>query len=89
MAEMTIRLVCDPGTGKRNIVISLRSDEDALPHEHEEQHRLLVNKLVEGGVLAASEVGQIIVEREEKQADAAPLPTATAEDQRRAQSQGS
>lgn len=89
MAEMTIRLVFDPGTGKRNIVISLRSDEDALPHEHEEQHRVLVNKLIEGGVLAASEVGQVIVEREEKQGDAAAPPTSTVEDQRRAQSQGS
>lgn len=88
MAEMTIRLVFEPDTGKRNIVISLRSDEDALPHEHEEQHRVLVNKLIEGGVLAASEVGQVIVEREEKQGDAAP-PTSTVEDQRRAQSQGS
>ena len=38
MAEMTIRLRCDPTTGKKDIIISLRSDEDALPHEHEEQH---------------------------------------------------
>ena len=89
MAEMTIRLVFDPSTGKRNIVVSLRSDEDALPHEHEEQHRVLVNKLVEGGVLAASEVGQVIVEREEKQGDAAPPTSEAAVDQRRAQSQGS
>ncbi len=89
MAEMTIRLVFDPNTGKRNIVVSLRSDEDALPHEHEEQHRVLVNKLIEGGVLAASEVGQVIVEREEKQGDAAPPTPEAVADQRRAQSQGS
>ena len=41
MAEMTIRLRVNPGTGKKDIVISLRSDEDALPHEHEQQHRQL------------------------------------------------
>ena len=39
MPEMTIRLQIDPATGKKNIVVSLRSDEDALPHEHEQQHR--------------------------------------------------
>ena len=31
MAEMTIRLRCDPATGKNDIIISLRSDEDSLP----------------------------------------------------------
>ena len=47
MAEMTIRLRCDPETGKKDIIISLRSDADALPHEHEQQHRALVDKLLE------------------------------------------
>ena len=31
----------DPETGKKDIVVSLRSDEDALPHEHEQQHKEL------------------------------------------------
>ncbi len=66
MAEMTIRLIPDPVTGKKNIVIALRSDEDALPHEHEQMHRALVEKLVNGGLLKAEEVGQIVVEREEE-----------------------
>ena len=60
MAEMTIRLQIDPATQKKNIIISLRSDADALPHEHEQQHRALVEKLIQGGVLKASELGQII-----------------------------
>jgi hypothetical protein len=64
MAEMTIRLIPDPHTGKKNIVVALRSDADALPHEHEQMHRALVDKLVNGGILKASEVGQIVVERE-------------------------
>jgi hypothetical protein len=89
MAEMTIRLQNDPVTGKRNIIVSLRSDDDALPHEHEQQHRALVEKLIEGGVLKASEVGQIIVEREEAElAPAGPLQT-PAESQRQAQAEGS
>ncbi len=67
MAEMTIRLRCDPETGKKDIIISLRSDADALPHEHEQQHRALVEKLLEKGILAESEVGKIVVEREAKE----------------------
>ena len=66
MAEMTIRLRTDPETKKKDIIISLRSDEDALPHEHEQQHKALVEKLLEKGLVKAGEIGQIIVEREEE-----------------------
>ena len=73
MAKMTIRLEIDPVTNKKNIIVSLSSDADALPHEHEQQHRNLVEKLIQGGVLKASELGQMIVEREEdKREPAAP-----------------
>ena len=86
MPEMTIRLQRDPETGKQNIIIKLRSDEDALPHEHEQQHRALVDKLIDGGIVKAGEVGNIIVEREEK--TAAPEPAGnTPEPQRPAQRQ--
>ena len=57
MAEMTIRLQSDPVTGKKNITILLRSDDDALPHEHEQQHAALVEKLIQGGVLKAERAG--------------------------------
>jgi hypothetical protein len=78
MAEMTIRLRCDPATGKKDIVVTLRSDADALPHEHEQQHRALVEKLIQGGLLKASELGQIVVEREELAAEpAAPAANPT------------
>jgi FtsH ternary system domain X3-analog len=88
MAEMTIRLQVDPVTGKKNIIVSLRSDDDALPHEHERQHGALVEKLIEGGVIKAGELGQIIVEREEtEQAPAGPLQ-APDESQRRARAEG-
>jgi hypothetical protein len=87
MAEMTIRLRCDPETGKKDIVISLRSDEDALPHEHEQQHRALVEKLIQGGIVKAEELGKIVVEREEKQTEPA-RPVGNAPTERRAQAQG-
>lgn len=66
MAEMTIRLQTDPVTGKKDIIVSLKSDEDSLPHEHEQQHRALVEKLIEGGVISAAEVGKVVVKREEE-----------------------
>ena len=87
MAEMTIRLIPDPATGKKNIVVALRSDEDALPHEHEQMHRALVEKLVNGGLLKAEEVGQIVVEREEEKGPAAPAETGQ-QSERQAQKQG-
>ena len=64
LASLTIRLVVDPRTGKKNIVVSYTSDTDALPMEHEEAHRRLVDQLIEGGALRAAEVGAVIVERE-------------------------
>jgi hypothetical protein len=75
MAEMTIRLQIDPETGKKNIIVSLSSDADALPHEHEQQHRQLVEKLIQKGLLKAGELGQIVVEREETEGEAAPEAT--------------
>jgi hypothetical protein len=88
MAEMTIQLQIDPASGKKNIVVSLSSDADALPHEHEELHRKLVDKLIQGGILKASEVGKIVVERVEE----TPTPTApvagSPTTERRAQAEG-
>ena len=88
MAELTIRLRCDPATGKKDIVVLLRSDEDALPHEHEQMHQQLVEKLLHGGLLKAGEAGRLIVEREQPQ-DEAPLPVEPQpQSERRAESEG-
>jgi hypothetical protein len=88
MAEMTISLRCDPATGKKNIIVTLHSDEDALPHEHEQMHRALVEKLVNRGLLKAEEAGQITVEREEEEkAPAAPVE-AGPQGERQAQKRG-
>jgi hypothetical protein len=87
MAEMTIRLLRDPQSGKQNIIVKLRSDEDALPQEHEQLHRALVDKLINGGLLKAGEEGDLVIEREEETAAPAPA-AAAAEKQRQAQRQG-
>jgi hypothetical protein len=88
MAQMIISLRCDPVTGKKDIVVKLHSDPDALPMEHEQQHRALVDRLIEGGVVKASEVGKGVVERqEEEKAPAAPVGNAP-QGERRAQGQG-
>jgi hypothetical protein len=88
MAEMTIRLRINPETGKKDIIVSLRSDEDALPQEHEQQHRELVDQLIEGGLIKAGEAGKVVVEREEEEKQpAAPIGNAP-QDQRKAQAEG-
>ena len=88
MAEMTIRLIPDPDTGKKNIIISLRSDADALPHEHEQMHRAIVDKVINGGLVKAAELGQITVEREEEAPIAAPPVTNGAQGEKQTQKTG-
>jgi hypothetical protein len=85
---MTIRLRCDPATGKKDIIVSLRSDEDALPHEHEQQHKALVNKLIHGGILKAEEVGEVIIEREQPEGQPAAPVSNQPQTQRQATKQG-
>lgn len=88
MAEMTIHLRCDPATGKKDIIVTLHSDEDALPHEHEQMHQHLVEKLLHGGILKATEIGQLIVEREQPAGEQKAPLSSGAQEQREAQSQG-
>ena len=61
MAHVTLRLEVDPATRRRTVVVSYTSDADALPNEHEEEHRRLVEKLIEGGLVPAED--RIRVER--------------------------
>lgn len=49
MPEVLLKLVVDPVTGERSVVIDYKSDADALPMEHEEEHRALVDKVMSGG----------------------------------------
>lgn len=82
MAELNIRLQIDPETGKKNLIIEYESDSDMLPMEHEEEHRRLVNALVEGGVVKAEELGKIEIKRESGQTVASDAAEATPEDER-------
>ena len=50
MPDLTLRLRVDPVTGRREIEIDYASDSDALPFEHEEEHRRLAAKVVNGGL---------------------------------------
>jgi hypothetical protein len=88
MARLTISLRCDPVTGKKDIVVKLHSDPDALPMEHEQQHRALVDKLIEGGVLKAAEAGKVVVERPGEEKDPARPAANLPDSARNAQPQG-
>lgn len=71
MADLILRLRIDPATGKRELVIDYTSDADALPIEHEDAHRQLADKLVDGGLRS----GNVVVTREAAppvQAEAGP-----------------
>jgi hypothetical protein len=87
MASLTIRLIVDPANGKKNVVISYETESDALPLEHEEEHKRLVDQLIEGGALKAADLGKIIIEREEKKHPGHELPQSTPEAQREAAKQ--
>jgi len=77
MADLTLRLRVDPVTGRREIVIDYASDSDALPFEHEEEHRQLAEKVVNGGLKNP----KVEVSREQEggttEEPAAEQPTAT------------
>ncbi len=63
MANITIKLVFNKETGKKDIYIDFESDSDAMPIEHEQQHKLILEKLLGKNVLQESEVGEVIVSR--------------------------
>ena len=65
MADITIRFRRDAKTGKREIVVHLESEPDATPHEHERDHRKLVESLL--GMPLTEDMGEIVVERVQKE----------------------
>ncbi len=88
MAEVTLRLEVDPTTKKKNLIISYESDSDSLPMEHEEDHKRLVDGLIEGGALKAADLGEIIVERVEQSASGGDEAVSTGESQTEKRSLG-
>jgi hypothetical protein len=89
MAELNIRLLIDPDTGKKNLIIEYESDSDMLPIEHEEEHRRLINQLVEGGVVKAEELGKVVVKRESRAHVETEQVEAEQDDERESIEQGS
>lgn len=85
MAELIVRLLVDPTTGKKHVIVKYLSDTDALPLEHEQDHRRLVDQLIAGGALKQHELGEIIVERLDEGAEAMPEAQDAAVDTREAQ----
>ena len=82
MAELVLRLRVDPVTGRREVVVDYASDSDALPIEHEDEHRRLAGKVVEGGLQS----GKVEISRETEApvsaGDAAEQPVAEPTKQR-------
>lgn len=84
MPEMTIRLEVDPDTGRKRVRVAYESDADALPMEHEQEHRALVNKLLEDGLI--DDPDQVVVDREEGR-EIAPEAPQSEPPQRKAQAE--
>ncbi len=63
MAELIISLR-RLAAGRHEVRVGYRSDDDAMPHEHEVQHRRLVAGLVPGLVFTEDRDAPIRVERE-------------------------
>ena len=89
MAELTIHLRVDPATRKKDVIIIYHSDDDALPLEHEDEHKQIVDKLIEGGALSAAELGKIVVERDQSADEPRELSRAEDAPQRETLEQGS
>jgi hypothetical protein len=64
MATLTLRLEVDPVTKKKNVWVKYDSDSDALPHEHEEEHKRLLKAVLGSGAVSAEDLGIVRVERD-------------------------
>ena len=64
MAKVTLSLKKNVENGKQELVIDYESDGDALPFEHEEDHRDLVNKVLAASSLNLSDIETISVNRQ-------------------------
>jgi hypothetical protein len=86
MAEVTIRFRHNPNTGKREFIIGYESDSDALPHEHEKDHRAMVEQILG---MPLGDDDEVTVERISKgEAQLSPEEEAEAVRQREALREG-
>ncbi|PCJ17225.1 MAG: hypothetical protein COB02_14365 [Candidatus Cloacimonadota bacterium] len=63
MAKVILSLKKNSEDGKQELTIDYESDGDALPFEHEEDHKALVKKLLGANSLDLSEIDSIVVNR--------------------------
>jgi hypothetical protein len=67
MAELTISLSRDGPSGRLSIRVAYRAGADAIPFEHEIQHRRLVAELFPGIEITDDKDAAVRVERERSQ----------------------
>ena len=89
MSDITIKLIYNVETGKQDIYVDFVSDDDALPIEHERDHKQLIEQLVGRGALKPDDVGQIKVSRLRGQHDLSSVTPEAPQDQRQRGGQGS
>ena len=63
MAKLNIRLTYNKKTGRNDILVDFHSDADALPFEHEEDHKKLVEQILSTSGLSKDELGDIKIKR--------------------------
>jgi len=81
MPEAILRLHTDPETGERQLVVKYVSDPDALPFEHEDDHRALVEQVLEDG-LDGRAVERVTVGISAEPVAEAPRPERQADEER-------
>jgi hypothetical protein len=64
VAELIISVTRSPGTGRMTVRVGYRCDDDAMPHEHEVQHRRLVAQLFPELEFTENHDASVYVERE-------------------------
>lgn len=69
MAELNIRLQVDRETGKKTVLIDYVSEGDALPMEHEEDHRQWVEAVLEHAGIDPADVDRVVVEKGQQQTE--------------------
>lgn len=77
-----IDLTVDPKSKKKTLTIRMESDPDALPHEHEQAHKDLVNKLLEKGMIGSGD--DIVIERVKEEVPGGSQPQQQGQQQREA-----
>lgn len=64
MSKIILTLKKNSQDGKQELLIDYESDGDALPFEHEEDHKDLVMKVLESNGLKLSDMDSILVNRQ-------------------------